>query len=570
MDYDFKSDEYMRISGFRKGYKNVKRYRQIIAVLFRYGFQDILDRMKISTYLRLGKRLIVRKKVEVEKLTYAQRIRMALEELGPTFVKLGQQLSMRPFLFPLELIEELTKLQDEVAPFLFEKVKEIVERELKAPLEKNFFYFDPDPIASASLAQVHKAVTQAGEKVVVKVQRPEIKKIIDSDMSILKDLANLLDRYIPESRQYDPKGMVEELSKTFRREIDFKNEGRNIDIFAENFKEDKTVFVPKVYWELSTNLVLTMEYIEGVKVSNLQEIERRGLDRKVIAQNSGKAVFKQIFIDGFFHADPHPGNIFVLENNVIAPVDFGMMGKLSESAMDEMSDLLIAVVTWDAKAVVKVYEKAGILEEGINLKALEADFNDFLYRYHKIPLSRLDMKSIVNELFYIIHRYNIQVQSELMLLGRALVTYEEVARMLDPDYNFINEAIPYVKKLAKRKYKPKVIMRDLLRGFHDLRDFLVGFPFELRKITQKIGKGELSFTLQHKGLERLILEIDRASNRISFALVVAAIIVGSSLIMRMEVGPYLFGYPLLGIMGYIMAGLLGIWLVIAILRSGRM
>lgn len=548
----------------------MKRYRQIIAVLFRYGFQDILERMRISTYLRLGKKLVFKKKAEVEKLSYAQRIRLAMEELGPTFVKLGQLLSMRPFLIPLELVEELTKLQDEVAPFPFEVVRRIVERELEAPLEKKFFYFDPNPIASASLAQVHKAVVHDGEKVVVKVQRPEIKKVIDSDMSILKDLANLLDRFIPESRQYDPKGLVEELSQTFRREIDFKNEGRNIDIFRENFKEDKTVFVPKVYWKLSTNLVLTLEFIEGVKVSNLQEIERRGLDRKVIAQNAGNAVFKQIFIDGFFHADPHPGNIFVLENNVIAPVDFGMMGKLSESAMDEMSDLLIAVVTWDARAVVKVYEKAGIIGEEANLKALEADFNDFLYRYHKIPLSRLDMKTIVNDLFYIIHRYNIHIQSELMLLGRALVTYEEVARMLDPEYDFITQAIPFVKELAKRKYKLKVILKDLMTGFHDLRDFLVEFPFELRKITRKIGKGELSVTLQHKGFEKLILDIDRASNRISFALIVAAIIVGSSLIMRMDVGPYLFGYPILGIVGYIIAGLLGIWLVIAILRSGRM
>jgi ubiquinone biosynthesis protein len=560
----------MKISGFGQQYKNIKRYRQIIAVLFKYGFQDVLERLRISTYFRLGRRIVFRKKAEVEKLTYAQRIRLAMEELGPTFVKLGQILSMRPFLIPLELVEELAKLQDEVAPFPFEVVKKIIERELKAPLETNFYYFDPNPIASASLAQVHKAVTQNGDKVVIKVQRPDIKKTIDSDMNILKDLANLFDRYIPESRQYDPKGMIEELSKTFRREIDFKNEGRNIDIFAENFKEDKTVFVPKVFWDLSTNLVLTMEFIDGVKISNLQEIERRGWDRKIIARNAGKAVFKQIFIDGFFHADPHPGNIFVLENNVIAPVDFGMMGKLSETAMDEMSDLLIAVVTWDAKAVVKVYDKAGILGEGINLKALEADFNDFMYRYHKIPLSRLDMKTIINDLFYIVHRYEIQVQSELMLLGRALSTYEEVARMLDPDFNFINEAIPFVKKLAKRKYKPKVILRDFLRGVHDLRDFLVGFPFELRRITQKIGRGELSFTLQHKGLEKLILELDRASNRISFALVVAAIIVGSSLIMRMNVGPYLFGYPVLGIVGYVMAGFLGVWLVIAILRSGRM
>lgn len=535
--------------------------------MIKYGFGHILSRMRVFALLRIGKK--IKEKPEFEELTYAKRIRLAMEELGPTFVKLGQVLSTRPFLIPLELVIELTKLQDEVAPFDFHQVKYIVEHQLKATLDRLFPEFSHIPIASASLSQVHKAKTMKGEEVVVKVQRPGIKRIIDTDMEILKDLVSLLVRYVPESRQYDPKGMVEELAKTFRKEIDFKNEGRNIEIFSSNFKDDPTIFVPKVFWDLTTSKVLTMECIHGVKVSNLAEIERRGLDRKIIAKNAGRAVFKQIFLDGFFHADPHPGNLFVLENNVIAPLDYGMMGRLSESLMDEISDLLVNVVTWNPKGIVKVYQKAGVLTDRTDLKVLESDLTEFLYRYHKIPLSRIDMKSIINDAFDIIHRHDIQIQSELMLFGKAMVTYEEVGKMLDPDYDLVTETIPFVKKLSKRKYQPKIILRDIVTALQDLRDFLVPLPFDLQRITQKLTRGEFKFSLEHVGLEKFILQMERSSNRISFSLIIAALIVGSSLIMRLDVGPFLLGYPLIGILGYIFAGILGVWLVIAILKSGR-
>lgn len=560
----------MRIPRIDKRSRNLKRYRQIIGVLVKYGFGQILDQMRIGPFLRLGRKIFAREKPEVEKLNYAQRIRLATEELGPTFVKLGQLLSTRPFLIPLELVAELSKLQDEVAPFPFEKTKEIVERELKSPLDELFPFFDKFPTASASLSQVHKAQTKEGEKVAVKVQRPGIKPVIDTDMEILTDLANLLERYIPESKQYDPKGMVDELAKTLRREVDFKNEARNIEVFASNFKGDPTVFVPRVFWNKTTDLVLTLEYIQGVKVSNLKELEKKGLDRKVIARNGGRSVFKQVFVDGFFHADPHPGNLFVLENNVIAPVDYGMMGKLSETTLDELSELLISVVTWNPKGIIKTWQKAGVLEDTPDLRALEADLTDFLYRYHKIPLSRIDMKTLVNDGFDIVHRHRIHLQSDLMLFGKALITYEEVGRMLDPTYDLVGEASPFVKKLSKRKYQPKIIWRDIVTVLQDLRELITPFPYELRRIVEKISRGELGFELQHKGLEKLMLEMERSANRLSFSLIIGAIIVGSSLIMRLEVGYKFLGYPLLGILGYIFAGILGIWLVLAMLRSGKL
>ncbi len=558
----------MRVFLLKKA-RSLRRYRQIVTVLLKYGFDQLLDQMKIFTHLRIRKKVL--KKAEgLEKLTYAQRIRLALEELGPTFVKLGQVLSMRPFLIPLELVLELTKLQDQVGPFPFVQVKQIVESELRASLEEHFSSFDTIPIASASLSQVHKAVTKDGKSVVVKVQRPQIKQIIDADMDILKDLVNLLEKYVPESKQYDPRGIREELEKSIRREIDFNNEARNIEVFRENFKDEKKVFVPEVFWELTTSKVLTMEFIDGVKISDLEELKRRGIDRKLLARIGGRMVFKQIFEDGFFHADPHPGNLFALEGNVIAPVDYGMMGRLSETTMDELADLLISVVTWNPGGIVKVYQDVEVVGEEVNLRALEADLADFLYKYHRIPLSRLDMKTLMNEAFEIIRRHDIQIQAELMLFSKALVTYEEVAKMLDPEYDLVTQMIPYVKKLAYRKFKPKVLLKDLFTTSVDFRELLVILPFQLKRIIKNLARGRLSFTFQHKGLDKLILELDRSSNRVSFALIIAAIIVGSSLIMRLETKYTLFGYPLFGILGYIFAGVLGVWLVIAILRSGKL
>ncbi len=558
----------MRIPLIRRA-RSLRRYRQIVTILLKYGFDQVLGKMKIFARLRLSKKAL--KKAEgLEKLTYAQRIRLALEELGPTFVKLGQVLSMRPLLIPLELVMELTKLQDQVAPFPFAQVKQIVESELKAPLEEHFSSFETVPLAAASLSQVHKAVTKDGKTVVVKVQRPGIKEIIKADMEILKDLTNLLEKYVPESKQYDPVGIREELDKSIHREINFNNEARNIQVFGENFKEDKNIFVPRVFWDMTTSKVLTMDFIDGVKISNLSELEKRGIDKKLLARIGGKMVFKQIFEDGFFHADPHPGNLFALEGNIIAPVDYGMMGRLSETTMNELADLLICVVTWHPGGIVKVYQDMEVVGEEVNLRALEADLADFLYKYHKIPISHLDMKTLMNEAFEIIRRYDIQIQAELMLFSKALVTYEEVAKMLNPEYDLVTQMIPYVKKLAYRKFKPKALLRDLFTTSVDLRDLLVTFPFELKRIIKKLGKGRLSFTFQHRGLDKLILELDRSSNRVSFSLIIAAIIVGSSLIMRLETKYTLFGYPLLGILGYIFAGVLGVWLVIAILRSGKL
>jgi ubiquinone biosynthesis protein len=560
----------MPITKIGKGYRHLKRLRQILAVSLKYGFGHILNRMKLSTYLLRGQRLRWPRLKAVVDLSPAERVRLALEELGPTFIKLGQVLSMRPFLIPPEYVAELTKLQDNVSAIGFDKVNGVIQEDLGSPAEELFQDIDRNPLASASLAQVHRARTLDEQEVIVKVQRPGVRDVILEDMSILRDLAHLLVKHISESRRYDPVGIVDELDRTTQREVDFINEARSMEIFARNFAREETVHVPKVYWELSSSKVLTTEWIDGLKISELARFDELGLDRRVIARNGGRALLKQIFEDGFFHADPHPGNIFVLPGNVIAPVDFGMMGRLSPGMMAQLSELLVAIFQRNVDELGRLYLEMGIIDEKVDLTGFKLHLADLVDKYTGIPLNRVDMRSVVEDLFQISHRFQVRIRSEFMLLGRALGTYEEVGRKLDPEYNFLSEAEPFVRKMLWRRFDPQRILRELLQTGRDFHRLLSLMPQELGSILRKVRQGELALEFRHMGLDRLITELDRSSNRISFSLVIAALIVGSSLIMRLEVGPFLFGYSILGIAGFLFAGLLGLWLVIAILRSGRL
>ena len=553
-----------------KAVRNLKRYRQIVGVLAKYGFGHILDRLDLRTRLRLRRKPADSELETAAKLTLPVRIRRALEELGPTFVKLGQVLSTRPFLIPYDLMVELTRLQDNVEPFAFAQAREIVERELGGALEDFFREFDETPIASASLAQVHRAVTNDGHWVAVKIQRPGIRRIINADMDILADLARMLDRHVPEARIFDPVGLVAELAKTTRRELDFGAEARYIEIFTDNFADDPTIKIPKVFAELSSAKVLTAEFLEGIKISDKEKLLRAGFDLPQLVRNGGQIVLKQVFEHRFFHADPHPGNLFVMPDGRIAAVDFGMVGRLSGRTVDELSNLLVAAMTGDTESLGRELVNMDVLDEQVNLRAFETDLTDLFLRYRKLPLSRIDMKAIITGVFNLVHTYQVRIPSDYMLLAKALVTYEEVARALDPEYDMVEAVAPYIKKLTRSRFDPQRAARSVSRGIGDLREIVNVLPFELRRIVRKLRKGDLIVPLEHRGLEHLINEIDRSSNRLSFALIIAALIVGSSLLIRAEVGARIFNIPLLGLLGFLFAGVLGIWLVIGILRSKRL
>jgi ubiquinone biosynthesis protein len=343
-----------KIGVIGRTYRHLNRYRQILAVLFKYGFGDLVDVLKIEQYLEIGLQMISRKRREqVERLTRSERLRMALEELGPTFIKLGQMLSTRPDLVAVEFIEELSKLQDRVPPFSYTEVAQIIESELGGPPKDMFEHFEESPLAAASIGQVHRARLKDREEVVVKVQRPSIHKIIEVDLEIMLHLASLMERHLEEFQVNRPARIVEEFARTLEKEIDYTIEASHIERFSRQFIDDATVYVPKVFRETTTERVLTMEYVEGVKASEIERIEKEGLDRKVITARGADLMLKQVFDHGFFHADPHPGNIFVLPGNVICYLDFGMMGSIDRQTREDFADLVHSVVRRDESGAMK-------------------------------------------------------------------------------------------------------------------------------------------------------------------------------------------------------------------------
>lgn len=561
----------MKVKKITHTYQNIKRYRQILTILLRYGFDDMIGKLNFDYYIHLGKKIIPKyKSHELEKVTTAERLRLALEELGPTFVKLGQMLSVRPDLVPESFINEFQKLQDKVPPFSTKQARKTIETQLGKPIEQLFSSFDETPIAAASIAQVHKAVTINNGKVVVKIQRPNIQSVIETDLNILFDFAGLIIKYNPESELYNPISIVQEFAKTIRRELDFIREAHNIDRFHSNFQDDDTVYVPKVYWELTTENVLTMEYIDGIKISELDKFESAGLDRKIIAFNGGQAILKQVFDFGFFHADPHPGNIFILKDNVIAPLDFGMMGSLDEELREAIGDLLTGIVKKDANKIIRVFTNIGIMENTLDVRELKYDLTDFSDRYYQASLSQLNVGKITNELIELIRKHRIKLPADLTLMAKAMVTEEGVGRSLDPDFDLITMAKPYVQKLMARKLDPRRHLQEFSSTLDDFSHLIKILPNEVKAIITKIKKGEINIKFEHKGLDYLISELDKASNRLSFSLIIAALIIGSSLIVQLDKGPLLFDFPVFGIIGYISAAILGLWLVIAIIRSGKL
>ena len=360
------------------------------------------------------------------------------------------------------------------------------------------------------------------------------------------------------------------LPATIRRELDFVREGRNIERFKKHLEGDETIYIPSVFWDFTAPKVLTMEYIRGIKISHLEKLEAAGLDRKTLAINGANLILKEIFECHFFHADPHPGNIFALENNVIAPVDYGMVGMLNEEIAYQMSIMLTAIVEKDVDSMADVLLAIGLAPEPIDQVNFKLELSDFLERYYEVPLSELNVGAIMDELMHIIRHYKLRLPSNLVMMGKALVINEGMGRMLYPGFNIIEHARPYARKLLIRKLDPTKQLKELSKIASEAVTLFKKMPSEVGDILSKIRKDELGIKFEHRGLERFINELDRSSNRLSFAVVIAALIIGSSLVFQTGSGPKLFGYPLLGLGGYLIASILGIWLLIGILRSGRL
>lgn len=552
--------------------RDIRRLNQILRILTKHGFGFVIQRLRLEEYV-IGRGIIrtrILRRFTEPKASRAVRLRKALEELGPTFIKFGQILSVRPDLIPPDLCNELSKLQDRVPPFSYEDVKKQIKESFGVYPEELFSSFDPKPLAAASLGQAHRAQLKTGESAVVKVQRPDIHKIIETDVDILYALAYLADRYMQEIKFLDPVCIVNEFSRIIANEIDFTYEAHNIDKFCKNFKDSTTVCIPKVFWEYTRSRVLTTEEIKGVRLNEYLAEPHSYEEKKAVAAHGANAVLQQIFIDGFFHADPHPGNIFILPDNVAAFVDFGIVGKLHEDARDAIVKLLISLSTKNTHGILKALEMVGSVVDDDSVKNFKNDISDFVERYYDIPLKQIEISSILPQAVGLMTRYKIKIPSQFQILIKALVTMEGVARQLDPEFNTIAHTRPFVERLVRERHDPRRIFEDAVLYSSELVDILKVIPKDTHEILKKVKKGTLKIEFEHIGLTKFITEMDKSSNRVSFSLVVSALIIGSSLIIMASKGPLVYGFPVLGILGFVFAGILGLGLIIGVLRSGRL
>jgi len=552
-------------------YRHLNRYQQILRILFKYGFGDLVNTLKIEQYLEIGLQMVSRKRREkIEKLTRAERVRMALEELGPTFVKLGQILSTRPDLIPLEYLQELTRLQDDVPPFSYEEVREIIQLETGKTPEEVFQHFEKTPLAAASIGQVHKARLKDGEELAVKVQRPGIRKIIEVDLEIMLHLASLMERHVEGAKTHHPTRIVEEFAQSLEKEIDYTIEASHIERFARQFMDDETIYVPKVFHEITTKRILVMEFIEGIKASEVDHLRQEEYDFQEIAARGADLTMKQVFVHGFFHADPHPGNIFILPNNVICYLDFGMMGRINRQEREDFADLVTHVVQRDEKRLPGALLKLAEYEEEPNKGELERDLAGFIDQYLYCPLRELEVGRLLERLLEILTKHRLHLKPDLFLMIKALSSVEGLGRMLDPNFEIIKHAEPFIRHVRFNRLSPKRIAEDMIDSGTDLIDLLKEIPGELRTILKQAREGKVRIEFEHRGLDPMLFTHNRISNRIAFAIVLASLIIGSSLIVVSGIPPKWHEIPIIGLAGFIVAGIMGFWLLISILRRGKM
>ena len=559
-------------SQINRNIRSLKRYRQVLGVLIKYGFGQVVEQLNINYYLELGKRIVTFGAIsqDIERLTQPERLRMAMEELGPTFVKLGQLLSTRPDLVPKEYADEFRKLQDKVPSVAFPELHKQIEAEFGQTIESLFAEIDPDAIAAGSIAQVHRARLHTGEDVVVKIRRPDILGILETDLDILAGLAYLVENHLPATVLYDPSGAVREFRRSIFREVDFTREGHTTDRFHEHFKETAEAYTPRVFWQQTCESVLTLEYVDGIKVTTFAELEEQALDRKKIAENCATILLQQVLVHGLFHCDPHPGNILVLPDEKICFLDYGMVGRLDDELKQQLAELLMAVLHRDADRIISLLVYSGEMREDVDRSALKRDVLEFIDDYYDLALAEFSTGKLLTDFIDILNRYRIHFPTDLILLAKALVTLEGVARQLDPDFNLVVHLKPQVERLISSRHSASWVTRDLIGIGRDYGSLIRQLPQDLREVIHRINRNKFKIDLEHRGLERLITDLDKSSNRISFSLVIAALVIGSSLIMQTDKGPMLFDFPILGLFGYSIAGFLGLGLAIAILRSGRM
>jgi len=539
-------------------------------VLFKYGFDNLLAYLNLTELVTRWRRLFRRDPSVLADLSQAERMRLALEELGPTFIKFGQFLSTRADILPPNYIKEFAKLQDSVPPFSFEEVAAEIRKELGREIPDLFASFEREAIGAASIAQAHRATLLSGEDVVVKVRRPGILDLVETDIEALMLLAMMAEKHLPNSDIYDPVGQVRELSRTIRREMDLSLEGRTIERFAANFAGDSTVYFPKVYWSVTSKALLTMEMIEGLKVTDISSLNAAGLDPKLIARRGADAFVKMVLQHGFFHGDPHPGNILILPDNVICMLDFGMTGRIDPFLKSHLTDILLAILKRDAEEVISLLIYSGDITDSVNIRALRRDISEFIEKYYDLSLQQFQVGQLLIDFTEIISEYRIKFHPDLLLLAKAFMTIESMGRRLDPDFDMTLHLRPLMENEIRDRLSPKSALKDLFGNVNSYMNLIRSLPKDIKEILNRINRDKFKIDLEHRGLDRFINELDKSINRLSSSLIIAALIIGSSIVMQTGKGPLLLGFPLFAFMGYSIAGLIGLVWLIAIIRSGRL
>lgn len=565
----------MDVFRIKRTYRSAKRFREIINVFIKHGFGQIIDQIHLGRFIPLKRRISTFGRMpSMKTLTIPERLRIAFEELGPTFIKLGQLLSSRPDLITPEYAREFKKLQDKVSPFPVEEVYEIIQKELKLPPNKVFKNFNPEPAGSASIAQVHIAELMDSREVIVKVRRPRIKEQIMLDITILQILAKLIERHVPESKLFNPAGIVEEFSKSITKELDFRKEARNAMIFRENFKNDERIYIPQIFKEFTTEKILIMERVKGVRIDDLQSLKARGFDVEELVNTVIDMYFKQIFDHGFFHGDPHPGNILITENRKVALIDFGITGKIDEEFKNSYANVALAIINNDTEKLITEYLNLGIIPEDVDMeklrKELKEDIEEVLFPIYTYRIEEIKISELLDSIMMVALKHRLRFLPELFLIDKVLIMLEGLARELCPGKSIIELIKPYANRIISRRYHPDFYINRIIKSLKEFKNDIETIPLYIKTLLKKAVKDEITVKMFHVNLPEFLKDIDRASNKISFSLIISAMILSSAIMHASQVKPLIYGISLFGLVTGVVAFFLGIWLIISIIRSGKL
>jgi ubiquinone biosynthesis protein len=553
-------------------FRHLRRYQQIGRILTRYGFGHILTQLGIGRAIAPGLERLRFSSTEILRATPAERARMVVEELGPTFIKLGQILSTRGDIIPADLIRELEKLQDTVPPTAFSLIQEQVEKELKKPLHEVFPTFDPDPVASASLGQVHLASLPSGEEVAVKVFRPGVDKLIETDLDILLELAALAEKRTEWGEYYGIQSLAQELADTLRTEQNYEQEGHNIERYQQMFAGESYVHVPRVYWETTTRRVLTMERLDGIKITDVAALEAVGLDRTEVARHNIRILLKAVLQEGFFHADPHAGNFMVRPNEVIAMMDFGIMGHLDAAERLGLVQLFVGLFRQETDRVVEALSDLGIATRAADRRNLARDLDRLRMRYYGLELEKIRARSFVEDLMGMVFANRLKMPSNLVLVFKAIAMLEGISLQLDPEINIFSEVEPYVRDALLELQSPITRLRETADQLRESAEALMLLPKQIQRMLEQIELGEGNLSMKLRGLDEPTRRVTAAANRLVLALLAVAFVLGPALIIPhiQQIWPeWQTGASILVLGGFALSLLITLVLVFSVWRSGR-